>query len=234
MLKFLFFALFFATVFIFSCADYPRINEIENTLRPGDDFIDTRNNQTYKTVIIGDQIWMARNLNYRGTEPDTLGVCYDNKPSNCQTYGRLYDWAMAMDLDESYNQKSYGHDPKHQGICPEGWHLPSNTEWQTLVEYIGAGANMGVKLRAKSGWSDKADNGDDDYGFSALPSGHCCEDKEPFENLGTDELGFWWSSTEYITNSKQAYFRDIAQPEDKVSARNAFKTYMFAVRCIKD
>lgn len=219
----------FSVLFIFSCADYPRIDSIEHTFKPGDDFTDSRNNQTYKTVIIGDQTWMARNLNYEvaGSE------CYDDKPANCQSYGRLYNWAMAMDLEESYNRTSYGHVQKQQGICPDGWHLPSDTEWQTLVEYVGAGANVGIKLRAKSGWSDKADNGDDDYGFSAMPSGNY--DGEHFLNLGNEELGLWWSSTEFILdNSKQAYYRSIGYVVDDVSVRNAVKTYMFAVRCIKN
>jgi len=227
-LKFLFFALFFATTFIFSCADYPRIDEIENTFKPGTDFTDTRNiPQTYKTVIIGDQTWMARNLNY-----DVDGSkCYDDKPGNCSNYGRLYDWATAMDLDESYNKNSSGYDPKHQGICPNGWHLPSDVEWQALVEYVGT--NVGVKLRAKSGWSDKDDNGDDDYGFSAMPSGFY--DNKKFGNMEEgNQIGYWWSNTELKNDPEQAWYRRIGFDYYNVSKVNGEKTYMFAVRCIKD
>jgi len=211
-----------------SCAIYPKIDEIEQTLKPGAELIDSRDRQTYQTVIIGDQTWIARNLNF-----DTgNSKCYGDKPVNCTTYGRLYDWATAMDLDDSLNTTRYEYVPRSQGICPDGWHLPSDAEWQTLVEYVGT--NAGVKLRATSGWIDKADNGDDDYGFSAMPSGfYYSEDNPKFKDMEAgNQIGYWWSSTEY--NDKQSYYREICHDYYNVSKVNAFKTYMFAVRCIKD
>jgi len=219
--------LFFATAFIFSCADYPRVDEIEHTLKHGEEFTDTRNQEVYKTVIIGEQIWMARNLNF-SVEKNSL--CYGNDTINCRKYGRLYDWAAAMNISEEYDTVTYTHPSKHQGICPSGWHLPSDTEWQTLVEYIGT--NVGVKLRAKEDWSDKNDRGDDDYGFAAKPSGFYFSGFR--DMVEENEIGYWWSSTEFILDKNlQAYYRDV-NTADELSQKKALKTYMFAVRCVKD
>jgi Fibrobacter succinogenes major domain (Fib_succ_major). len=224
-LKILFFALFFATVFIFSCADYPRIGEIENTFKPEAELKDSRDGQSYPTVRIGSQIWMAKNLDY-----DTIGSkCYNDKPKNCDDYGRLYNWATAMNFDFGYAQT-------YRGICPSGWHLPSDAEWRALVEYVGI--NVGVKLRAKNGWIDKADNGDDDYGFSAKPSGFHngkSGDDAKFGDMEYDkQIGYWWSSTEFKDDTKQAYYRDDNISYDPLHPLHAEKIYMFAVRCIKD
>ncbi|MDR2582572.1 MAG: fibrobacter succinogenes major paralogous domain-containing protein [Fibromonadaceae bacterium] len=104
---------------------------------------DSRDGKTYKTVKIGEQVWMAENLNIEMGN----SVCYGNDPANCQKYGRLYDWNTAMKA------------------CPKGWHLPSDDE---LGKLAGRG---GKYLKAKSGWNNNG-NGTDNYGFSALPGGH--------------------------------------------------------------
>jgi len=98
--------------------------------------------QAYKTVKIGSQTWMAQNLNYKTSNGKSR--CYpvsgDSNPNdadnaNCAVYGRFYDWATIMGFDESCNNKSCASQikPKHQGICPNGWHIPSKTEWKTLM-----------------------------------------------------------------------------------------------------
>jgi len=245
-LKILFSVLFFATALIFSCADYPRIDEMERTPIYGAVLTDSRDNQTYQTVIIGNQTWMARNLNYSFAEnssssaensssPAKNGDCYGGDKENCEIYGRLYDWATVMGLPEKYNNSRPSTNTlKPTGICPSGWYLPSDMDWQTLVEYVGT--NVGVKLKAMRGWSNETDNGDDIYGFSAMPSGQHNKDSG-FDNLGQKELGYWWSSTESESrnDSTRAYFRDIGYINDalNMASKLASKTTMFAVRCIK-
>jgi len=135
---------------------------------------DTRdNNKHYNAVLIGEQVWMAENLNYNVTN----SKCYNYDSygeSYCNTYGRLYDWATAMGLNQSYNTASFTAPEKHQGICPSGWHIPSDEDWDTLIKSIpGCSTDdcygAGTKLKVSSYWNgtDNTLRGTDDYGFSA-------------------------------------------------------------------
>ncbi len=147
---------------------------------------DLRDGKTYKTVTIGTQTWMAENLNYE-TENS---FCYDDDPSNCSKYGRLYTWAAAMDSVGTLTTNGKGCGDKKtcsptypvRGICPEGWHLPDTTEWKTLFSAVGGVEDeyyakewngAGTALKSTSGWSEYAGesgNGTDALGFSALPA----------------------------------------------------------------
>jgi len=146
--------------------------------------------KTYKTIKIGNQIWMAENLNFDATG----SKCYDNNQANCNTYGRLYKWATAMALPDSCNSKPCKNQIKanHRGICPEGWHIPDSTDWQKLVDFAGGSLVAGKKLRAKSGWNSGG-NGTDDYGFSALPGGQIYGNGT-FGAIGN--FGYFWSVAE--------------------------------------
>jgi uncharacterized protein (TIGR02145 family) len=127
------------------------------------EFTDARDGKKYKTVKIGSQTWMAENLNYKPSAGYSL--CYDNKESNCDKYGRLYDFGTA------------------EKACPSGWHLSSDTDWSNLVKAAGGAAAAHAKLKAKSGWSNG--NGTDDFGFSALPGGNRLQ--------SPGKGGSWWS-----------------------------------------
>lgn len=149
---------------------------------------DERDGQTYKTVKIGDQWWMAENLNYRYIQPttslDSSSFCYKNSLEYCEKYGRIYLWSAAMDSTGGYLTNGWGcgdgwncvillKEPV-QGLCPSGWHLPTEHEFNNLVYYaIGGMDSAGVKLKSTSGWQAPYDNvggnGSDAYGFSALP-----------------------------------------------------------------
>jgi len=191
--------------------------------------------ETYLTVVIGEQIWLQRNLNY-----DVKGsVCYDNDPANCAIYGRLYDWATAMLLPSScnYNSCSDQIDPKHKGICPDGWHIPSNADWNTLMKHINPScldnsrcADAGTKLKATSGWDD--DNqiirGEDFYGFSALPGGSSYYGGFSFGS----EHGYWWSASD--SSSSYAYSRSMEYYNWSVGYDSRYKHYLISVRCLKD
>jgi uncharacterized protein (TIGR02145 family) len=137
-------------------------------------FADSRDGKKYKNVKISEQVWMAENLNY---ETPSGSFCYENDNSNCDKYGRLYDWNTAP------------------SACPAGWRLPAREEWDVLVKLVNivSGNKAGEKLKSKSGWSGN-ENGTDDYGFSALPGGARYGDV--FFHIGRS--GFWWDGYGHV------------------------------------
>jgi len=183
-------------------------------------FIDSRDGKKYKMVKIGTQTWMAKNLNYNANG----SKCYDNKPANCDKYGRLYDWATAMKA------------------CPKGWHLPKNEDWDKLYRFADntsgtdspyISETAGKFLKTVSGWKDekgKPGNGLDTYGFSALPGGFCDHDSR-FNFAGC--YGVWWSATEYEHNL-YAYNQHIVCSGNEAYYSYNDKNYLFSVRCVKD
>jgi uncharacterized protein (TIGR02145 family)/uncharacterized repeat protein (TIGR02543 family) len=165
-------------------------------------FTDSRDSKTYKKVKIGNQTWMAENLNYNTNT--TGSVCYDNNSNHCAEYGRLYTWEDAKDA------------------CPKGWELPSYTGWTTLVSSVGS-SSAANKLRSTSGWD--GGSGTDDYGFSALPGGY--GRSSGFSDIGT--YGYWWSATEYTNITGAAYYRSISGYN--MYSSYAGKTDLYSVRC---
>ena len=169
---------------------------------------DSRDGQTYKTVTIGTQTWMADNLNYE-TENS---YCYDDDPSNCSKYGRLYTWAAA------------------KTVCPEGWHLPDTTEWNTLFTAVGGSSTAGAKLKSQTGWTAYYGiTNEDSFGFSALPAGFRF-DYGHYINEG--DYAYFWSSTEY--SSYGAYYVSLDYNGDYAYLGNDGKSNGFSVRCVKD
>ena len=164
--------------------------------------LDERDGQIYKTVVIGTQVWMAQNLNY--ASDFYMSYCYDNLPSNCAKYGRLYSWSAAMDSLGVFSANGkgcgdwkYGTQPCSpvypvRGVCPSGWHLPDSNEIKILYSYVDGYADEGMKLRATSGW-DYNRNGSDAYGFSALPAGMRSDFSGEFSFMGS--LTDFWGST---------------------------------------
>ena len=201
--------------------------------------------QTYRTVVIGTQTWMAENLNYN---PGSGSACYNNQTSNCVTYGRLYNWATAMNLPSSCNSNSCSNQIQspHRGICPVGWHIPSSEDWGKLSRYVDgtSGTFAGYSsptaaryLKATSGWNNwngVSSNGTDDYGFSALPGGRVYSDGS-FYNVG--DGGYWWSASEHDGASDvifMAYSRDISIGYDSEFRGIDDKTNLQSVRCLQD
>ncbi len=194
-------------------------------------FIDNRDGKTYKSVVIGTQTWMAENLNYR--TPGGASRCYptsgstnwdDNDNANCDTYGRLYDWATAMNNSASSTAVPSG----IQGVCPDGWHLPSRAEWEVMTDYIGGVSAEGKMLKATSGWKDGG-NGEDTYGFSALPGGRAYSNGS-FVDVGGS--GYWWSATD--TYSGVAQSRYMSYNFEDARWGNYNKEYLSSVRCVRD
>jgi uncharacterized protein (TIGR02145 family) len=164
----------------------------------------------FKTVKIGEQVWMAENLNIETGN----SKCYDNKPENCQKYGRLYDWETAMKA------------------CPSGWHLPSDEEWEVLENFAGG---LGY-LKATSGWDDGG-NGEDKFGFSALPGGrYGYFDPEAGGDLGflsVGDLGGWWSSTGN-DDFNVAKIKYMGLNFEDVDGGYFHKSRLYSVRCIQN
>jgi uncharacterized protein (TIGR02145 family) len=179
----------------------------------------------YITKKIDNQTWMAENLDYAVE----CSRCYDDDPANCAKYGRLYDWATAMALPASCSLTSCASqiNAKHRGICPAGWHIPSNDEWDELENSVGGTSTAGKHLKAASDWAENG-NGLDTYGFAALPGGYGYFGY--FRDVG--DAGFWWSSTEY--SSGHAYDRGMGYDDEDVFWSGSGEDYLFSVRCVKD
>ena len=109
-------------------------------------FVDERDGQIYRSVKIGEQTWMAENLNYAMDESS----CDHDYSENCQKYGRVYTWYAMM------------------SACPTGWQRPLKSDFNTLIATVGGADMAGKALKSKNGWKDNG-NGTDNYGFSALP-----------------------------------------------------------------
>lgn len=178
--------------------------------------------QTYNTVLIGNQCWMKKNLNY----PTGNSWCYDNDPANCETYGRLYDWETLMNGEASSNSVPSG----VQGICPTGWHVPSDLEWDVLVDHLGGSDVAGGKMKetGTTHWSSPNTGATNESGFTALP-GSCRINNGNFGNLGS---GYWWSATE--NSSLYAWYRGLYYKDAEVSRGYSGKGYGFSVRCLRD
>ncbi|MDR2583014.1 MAG: hypothetical protein LBC75_05985 [Fibromonadaceae bacterium] len=180
----------------------------------------TYGNETYETVVIGTQTWFKRNLNYNPNEGNSW--CYGNDDAeiqaNCLKYGRLYDWATAMT------------------ICPPGFRIPTNADWDKLINYVGDSLTAGTKLKTTTGWvsyGGEGGNGTDDYGFSALPGG-CRVISDPWGGcMSTGIGGHWWSADEYEDNNIAAYYQGIAYLAYVYQSYRG-KGFGFSVRCLKN
>ncbi len=172
--------------------------------------------------MIGSQRWMAENLNYAGATGDT-GSCYNDSPDSCAKYGRLYTWSQLMK-----GQLSSAASPSGiQGLCPTGWHIPSDAEWDTLMNAVGGVSDAGTMLKSTGGWYN-AGNGTDSYGFRALPGGYVYGGSS--NDIGN--YGNWWSATEYTTLN--AWYRDMYYGGNRVNSYDASKAYRYSARCLED
>ncbi len=176
---------------------------------------DHRDGKTYKTVKIGKQVWMAENLNYQTGE----SKCYDNKPENCDKYGRLYVWREAVTA------------------CPDDWHLPSKEDLEELKKLAGQKAGdidkAGTVLKSMTGWKDNdgnSGNGIDALGFGALPAGGYSSNFDGFDGEGL--TASFWSSTEFSSSRADYLFLYYGSENAVVFSRNKYSA--FSVRCVKN
>jgi uncharacterized protein (TIGR02145 family) len=194
---------------------------------------DARDGQIYRVARMGGHNWLARNLNYAGPGGNT-GMCYDNRPGNCATMGRLYDWRSAAGLPKPFNENEYGLGPgRLQGICPEGWFLPNIEDWVEFASAASSPPSMdlaGQALKAKKGWKrfeGASGNGEDRQGFAALPSGYRHADR--YEDRG--EWAWWWSGSD--TQEKFAWTIGVSYASPELDKEYLNKTDALAVRCMQ-
>jgi uncharacterized protein (TIGR02145 family) len=187
-----------------------------------------------ETVVIGTQEWTVKNLDvstYRNgdiipevKDPEvwanlkTGAWCYyDNDPKNGKIYGKLYNWYAV-------------NDPR--GLAPEGFHIPSDSEWTTLTKFLGGEQVAGGKMKSTgtSLWRSPNKNATNDSGFSGLPAG--CRKGGDGAFVTIAKTGFWWSSSENITT--KAWSRFMTCFEVSADSYSSDKTYGFSVRCLRD
>lgn len=191
--------------------------------------VDSRDNQFYKTVVIGRQKWMAENLNYvtKGGNADggVASWCKNSSQDSCFKYGRLYTWAAAMDkpASECGTGKVCQFDKQMQGLCPKGWHVPNNDEWQELFDFVETKDKDGNELHGGVLMTNTEAGETDVYGFSAMRmSGYYSTFYQSFSDHD-GEINFWsasqiepewaeyvrlldWSEFLFCNNNMEAYY----------------------------
>jgi len=206
-------------------------------------FTDTRDSRVYRTTTIGSQTWLAENLNYDPSLDVTLAdslqlsFCYGSGEDHCLVYGRLYSWNVAMAGASSSARSPSG----VQGVCPAGWHLPSDAEWATLVDYVdevNGTHGVAASLKADTNWNySPGYEGLDEFGFSALggASGYLSE----YSAFGTPSLtfllsvyGYWWTST--LSSTPYGYFYAMEYSSDEVALSMTTQDWFVSVRCVED
>ncbi|MEN9353610.1 MAG: hypothetical protein RL318_935 [Fibrobacterota bacterium] len=175
---------------------------------------DVRDGRIYRIKAIGGQVWMAENLKYAGAA-GTTGICSKGSSDSCEKYGRSYTWSDAMTGMPSSAAAPSG----VQGLCPAGWHVPSDQEWATLRN---ATDSVGSEFKSMSGWGSDAYS--DRFGFRAMPAGI-----PAFVNPGTG--AYWWSSTSLTTSSSTAWSVSSSNTLARYGEPNA---YQLSLRCVKD
>ena len=205
--------------------------------------------QEYSTIAIGDQCWMAENINVgtrinvSGDQLDNSSIekyCYDDLEANCEIYGGIYQWAELM----QYSPSDSGITGTTQGICPSGWHIPTDNEWKILEEYLGMdaseldsagiwrGTDEGGKLKQEGTdyWDSPNEVATNESGFTALPSGGVVDKVFGGKGFYTD----FWTATGYKPNPEGAWYRFIDADHGGIFRTAGYKPNATVVRCIKD
>jgi len=193
---------------------------------------DSRDGKIYKTVQIGTQCWMAENLNVgilieSSQEQTNNGriekYCYDNNEANCNVYGGLYQWNELMQYDTAEGAK---------GLCPDGWHIPTDAEWSTLTAYLGGEKVAGGKMKEArtTHWRSPNKGASNSSGFTALPGGICFSNGNFF--VLTDAAYFWSSSK--CSTAIAAWGKLLGYNRETVGRHDYGRIDSFSARCLRD
>jgi uncharacterized protein (TIGR02145 family) len=197
----------------------------------GNPFTDSRDQKVYNTVLIGAQCWFAQNLNVgtrinSQTAQSDNGIiekyCYDDLESNCDMYGGIYQWNEAMQFSTT---------PGVQGICPAGWHLPTDAEWTTLTTFLGGENIAGGKMKEAgvAHWLTPNIGATNSSGFTVLPAGD--RNGNGYFYDVKRFAGFWSSSQ---TDAADAWCRSLLYSDVVVNLNNGNVTNGFSARCLHD
>ena len=186
----------------------------------------------YPYVQIGNQLWLAENLDYKfeyegstlpigqSGNPTTPAAWYYNNEEttygvNGNKYGLLYNWYAVNYIETNKST-----------LLPDGWHVPTLSEWDTLATACGGSASCGTKLKSATGWN--SGNGTDDFGFTAFPAG-CRDSADGFRSSGV--VAYFWTFTEY--GSARAYDRELTK-NATLSSSYWSKLCGYSLRLVKD
>lgn len=191
-------------------------------------FTDARDGETYRTVKIGDQEWMVDNLRYKAEG----SYAPDNEEINVSRFGRLYTWTSALNIPPEFSEQTLARDlemyhkmreKNYQGIAPEGWHIPSTKEWETLLSNLNPKTD-GSELRSACFWHKP---GKDSFGFFALPAGYRF-DNGTFCHFG--RRARFWCKDEY--GNANAYRLSITN--NSIDIEGVYRSDAVSVRCVKN
>lgn len=242
----------YVRAFATNSADTVYGNPVEVDIPPASGtFIDTRDNREYSWVYIGTQYWMAENLAYlpavddvsKGSEfvatPNPFYYVYNYTPdesldevtqvnnakatANYKTYGVLYNWQAAMNgaVQSELNPSGV------QGVCPDGWHLPSQAEWNILSSFAGYQGGGNLKSTGTDLWQEPNSGATNITGFNGYPGGNRSRNHFDRINLG----GYWWTTSGSMNDT---YFKSLSNNSLFLASGNFGKEYGFSVRCIKN
>ena len=197
----------------------------------GNPFTDIRDGKIYNTVLIGTQCWFSQNINLgariNGSSSQTNNgifekYCYNDDENMCTIYGGLYQWDEAMQYSTTEGVK---------GICPTGWHLPTDAEWTTLTTFLGGEAIAGGKMKEAglAHWKSPNTGATNSSSFSALPGGSTYGSGS-FGNLAYN--AFFWASSQYDVSYR--WGRSLDNYVENVIRNYYYKTNGFSVRCLND
>jgi uncharacterized protein (TIGR02145 family) len=209
--------------------------------------------KTYKTVVLGTQVWMAEHLDY-GTQVNGAKLienqsndavvekyCHSEVADNCTTDGALYQWAEAMNLPSECNTKSCKSSIKvnHQGICPDGWHIPTSTDYSTLIAAYGGNMEAGAKMKmANTGfplWENPPASNKNPTGFDAFPAGYRGGSDPIVGYLGVrGSAVYLWTATENTILPNWAGMPYFAGGSAYFLSMDQNKAYGVSVRCLKN
>ncbi len=182
--------------------------ETDSTVKTIKKLVDQRDNQVYKVVKIGNQTWMAENLNFK---TDKYSYCYGRKTTNCDKYGRLYRWEAAVKA------------------CPEGWHLPTDKEWENMEKELGmSDAELGKSNTWRGSNQGEILMKDTTLGFNAKLGGYFNPPSNYF--LGGMQA-FYWTASE---KGGLAWYRQLYKDSKQIFRNIRAKSWGMSVRCVKD